>query len=83
MLTPVVPPTAAELRRAPTVARQVELSLPTIYRLISAGQFPRPVHIGRASRWVGAEVDRWIADRIVARDASTPVQAEDSTGGAA
>lgn len=79
MPIPVQPASASELRRAPAVARQVGLSLPTIYRLISADEFPRPIHIGRASRWVGAEVDRWIADRIVARDACVTERVGGST----
>jgi predicted DNA-binding transcriptional regulator AlpA len=36
---------------------------------MSRGEFPRPVKIGRASRFVTAEVDAWIASRMAARDA--------------
>lgn len=40
------------------------------YELMAAQPpaFPRPVKIGKASRFVVAEVDSWIAGRIAARD---------------
>ena len=39
-----------------------------LYELISTNRFPRPVKVGRASRWVSTEVDRWITERIAERD---------------
>lgn len=39
------------------------------YDLMAAGAFPRPVKIGRASRFVVAEIDAFIASRIAERDA--------------
>ena len=41
------------------------------YELMSATPpaFPRPVKIGKASRFVCTEVDAWINTRIAARDA--------------
>lgn len=63
------PPRLPDLRRLPTVQRQTGQSTATIYRAVKAGTFPPPVKIGpRASAWVGAEVDQWIADRIADRD---------------
>lgn len=40
------------------------------YELMSAmpPAFPHPVKIGKASRWVSAEIDAWIAGRIATRD---------------
>ncbi len=38
------------------------------YELMSARAFPRPVKIGKASRFVSTEIDAWIASRIAARD---------------
>lgn len=33
----------------------------TVYRLVSAGQFPRPVKLGtRAVAWRSSEIDAWI-----------------------
>ncbi|ELK4798151.1 AlpA family transcriptional regulator [Pseudomonas aeruginosa] len=41
----------------------------TIYKLISAGEFPRPVPlVGRSVGWVESEVHEWIKARIVQRD---------------
>ena len=40
------------------------------YELMAAGKFPRPVKVGRASRFVAAEVDAWIQARVADRDAS-------------
>ena len=38
--------------RLPQVAERVGYSRPSIYRLVQAGQFPRPYKIGaRASAW--------------------------------
>lgn len=44
------------------------------YALIAAGKFPRPVKVGRASRWVQAEVDSWVQARIADRDATCGVE---------
>lgn len=61
--------TPPDLRRLPAVRRQTGQSTATIYRRVKAGTFPSPVKIGpRASAWVGAEVDQWVADRIADRD---------------
>lgn len=66
-----VAPQARDLRKLPIVRRQTGLSGATIYRLIKSGTFPAPVKVGiRASAWVGAEVDRWVAERIADRDAA-------------
>lgn len=63
-------PAPTDLRRMPTVSTQVSLSAATIYRLVAAGQFPRPVKIGaRASAFIGREIDEWIAARVAQRDA--------------
>jgi predicted DNA-binding transcriptional regulator AlpA len=36
--------------------------------------FPKPVKVGRASRFVSTEIDMWIAARIAARDSAAVVQ---------
>jgi len=36
------------------------ISRPTIYRLVAAGKFPKPIRIGRSTRWLWSEVDRYI-----------------------
>lgn len=34
------------------------------YKLISDGQFPKPIKLGRSSRWLESEVENWIKQRI-------------------
>ena len=34
------------------------------YRLISEGKFPKPIKLGRSSRWLKSEVEAWLAERI-------------------
>ncbi len=49
------------LVRADEVARMMGVSERTLWRLASAGRVPRPVRIGRNTRWRKAEVADWIA----------------------
>ena len=42
----------------------VSLSSATVYRMMSRGEFPRPVRIGvRATGWRSDEVEEWLASR--------------------
>ena len=42
----------------------VSLSSATVYRMMSRGEFPRPVRVGRrAARWRSGEVEEWLASR--------------------
>ncbi|HEJ6937035.1 AlpA family transcriptional regulator [Pantoea agglomerans] len=34
------------------------------YKLISNGQFPKPIKLGRSSRWLKSEVEAWMQQRI-------------------
>ncbi|HGM5324813.1 TPA: helix-turn-helix transcriptional regulator [Serratia marcescens] len=34
------------------------------YQLISDGKFPKPIKLGRSSRWYKSEVARWMQARI-------------------
>jgi prophage regulatory protein len=53
--------------RLPEVRNRVPYSRATIYRLITAGRFPRPYSLGaRAVAWLESEVDAWIAARVEA-----------------
>jgi prophage regulatory protein len=52
------------------VVRKVGVCRSVIYRLALCGEFPRPVKIGRASRWLESEVDAWI---VAVADARGPV----------
>ncbi|EJS8004580.1 AlpA family transcriptional regulator [Salmonella enterica] len=41
-----------------------ELTDKWFYKLISEGQFPKPVKLGRSSRWLQSEVEHWVQKRI-------------------
>lgn len=34
------------------------------YKLIKDGAFPKPVKLGRSSRWLKSEVETWLQERI-------------------
>ncbi|HAT1571409.1 TPA: AlpA family transcriptional regulator [Kluyvera cryocrescens] len=34
------------------------------YRLIQEGLFPKPIKLGRSSRWLRSEVEAWLQQRI-------------------
>lgn len=34
------------------------------YKLISDGVFPKPIKLGRSSRWLKSEVENWMQQRI-------------------
>ena len=51
-----------EKKGLPWVRRHIE-------RLVVAGEFPRPVHIGSRVAFVETEIDAWIAERAALRDA--------------
>ena len=64
------PATPTRLLRLPDVIRSTGLARSSIYDLIAAGRFPRPVPLTATARaWREDEVQQWIADRIAARDA--------------
>lgn len=44
------------------VARMLNCSARTIYRLTDAGRMPRPVKLGALVRWPREQVEAWIAD---------------------
>lgn len=53
--------------RRPAVEELTGLGRTTIYKLMSAGQFPRPVRLtGRAVAWPESAVVAWLASRPVA-----------------
>lgn len=35
------------------------------YKLIQEGSFPKPIKLGRSSRWLKSEVEDWIKLRII------------------
>ncbi|AHE69281.1 transcriptional regulator [Enterobacter ludwigii] len=36
------------------------------YQLISDGKFPKPIKLGRSSRWYKSDVETWMQQRIAA-----------------
>jgi excisionase family DNA binding protein len=42
------------------LARLLDVSVATIWRLKAAGQLPRPVKLGSSTRWRRDEVENWI-----------------------
>lgn len=36
------------------------------YKLIQDGEFPKPIKLGRSSRWYKSEVESWMLQRIAA-----------------
>ncbi|HCJ7695386.1 TPA: AlpA family transcriptional regulator [Citrobacter freundii] len=34
------------------------------YKLIQRGEFPKPIKLGRSSRWLESEVEAWLQQRI-------------------
>jgi prophage regulatory protein len=59
------------LIRIDEVKRLTGISTATLYRKISANEFPRPVRLGVVARaWPLSEVQDWIAGRIELRGGS-------------
>ena len=57
------PPSAQSLLITATeVAQMMQISVRTLWRLVSAGQVVQPIRIGRNTRWRLREVEQWIAD---------------------
>lgn len=38
-----------------------------IYQLIAADEFPKPIKVGKSSRWVKAEIDAWISQQATSQ----------------
>ncbi|KKY63296.1 hypothetical protein OA40_19000 [Morganella morganii] len=34
------------------------------YKLIKDGEFPKPIKLGRSSRWLKSEIENWLQERI-------------------
>jgi prophage regulatory protein len=49
-------------------AKGIQFSDTHIWRLIKAGDFPRPIKVGNRNHWVETEIDQYIADKLAQRD---------------
>ena len=59
------------LIRIGEVKRLTGLSGATLYRKVSAKEFPRPVRLGATARaWALSEIQDWIANRMAVRGSS-------------
>ncbi len=46
------------------ISSLTKLSSSTIYRLVQAGEFPKPIKLAaHASGWLESDIDDWIRDR--------------------
>ena len=51
------------------VAKEINVSVPQVYKLVSLGRFPKPIKLGeRGSGWLISEIDAWLQSRVDARD---------------
>lgn len=46
------------------ITRLTGLTDKWFYRLIQDGLFPKPIKLGRSSRWLRSEVEAWLQQRI-------------------
>ncbi|MGN7915255.1 helix-turn-helix transcriptional regulator [Enterobacter sp. 22466] len=46
------------------IAEFTGLSDKWFYKLIQDGLFPKPIKMGRSSRWLRSEVEAWVQQRI-------------------
>ena len=49
-------------------SKGIQFSDPPLWRLVRAGDFPKPVKIGNRNHWVETEIDQYIADKLKQRD---------------
>lgn len=46
------------------ITRLTGLTDKWFYKLIQDGAFPKPIKLGRSSRWLQSEVEAWLLQRI-------------------
>jgi len=46
------------------ITRRTGLTDKWFYKLIQDGEFPKPIKLGRSSRWLQSEVEAWLHQRI-------------------
>ena len=55
------------------VVQRTTLSSSTVYRLVKAGHFPKPIKLAtHASGWLESEIDDWIESKQSARFGGGP-----------
>jgi prophage regulatory protein len=67
------PVTSRHLLSKRAVLKQIPISGATMWRTIAAGDFPKPIRIGkRRVAWLQTEIDDWLAERMEERGSSCP-----------
>lgn len=62
---------SSRILRRPEVENRIGLSRSTIYDMMAAGTFPRPIKLGaKAVGWPEETIERWIKDRVEAASAA-------------
>ncbi|OKP21428.1 helix-turn-helix transcriptional regulator [Serratia fonticola] len=46
------------------ITQLVGMSDKFLYKLIKDGSFPKPIKLGRSSRWLQSEIESWLQERI-------------------
>lgn len=46
------------------ITNYTEMTDKWFYKLIQDGVFPKPIKLGRSSRWLQSEVEAWVQQRI-------------------
>ncbi len=60
-----------KLLRLPQVIERTSLRRSTIYEMMQAGTFPKPVKLNlRSNGWVETEIEAWLASRVAEREAA-------------
>ena len=61
---------ALSVLRLPAVRAKTQLPTSTIYAMMAAGKFPKPIALSTNTRgWIEAEVDDFLRSRMAERDA--------------
>lgn len=63
-MNPSTPSHVEKLIKADGVCEQLNISRPTLYKLINRGELPKPLKIGSASRWPQSQISDFIAARM-------------------
>ena len=46
------------------VSQKINLAIPTIYKLMAKGQFPKPLRLSpSSSRWMESDIDDWLQEK--------------------
>ena len=81
MTTAVLPSTDCLLLTAGQVGELLGLSARAVWRLLASGALPRPVKLGRATRWRRREIEAWCERGCPSRDVWDGLVAEGGSGG--